>query len=168
MLTKVRIVKAMVFPVVMYRCDTWTIKKAKHGRTDAFEFSRVPQTARRSNQSILKEINPQYSLEGLMLKLKYWCEQLPNVNSQLIGKDPDIRKDWRNKEKMTEDEVVECHHQFNRYEFWQILEIVEETGAWSTAVHGVTKSWTLLSNWTTCQPIQFPLTKYGYWALKNG
>ena len=74
--TKVRLVKAMVFPVVMYGCESWTIKKAEHRRTDAFELwcwrrlLRVPWTARRSNQSILKEIGPEYSLEGLMLKLK--------------------------------------------------------------------------------------------------
>ena len=74
--TKVRLVKAMVFPVVMYGCESWTIKKAECRRIDAFELwymrrlSRVPWTARRSNQSILKEINPEYSLEGLMLKLK--------------------------------------------------------------------------------------------------
>ena len=74
--TKVHLVKAMVFPVVMYGCESWTIKKAKHRRTDAFELwcwrrlLRVPWTARRSNQSILKEISPEYSLEGLMLKLK--------------------------------------------------------------------------------------------------
>ena len=73
--TKVRLVKAMVFPVVMYGCESWTVKKAEHRRIDAFELScwrrlfRVPQTARRSNQSILKQINPEYSLEGLMLKL---------------------------------------------------------------------------------------------------
>ena len=78
LLTKVCIVKAMVFPVVMYGCESWTIKKAEHWRTDAFElqcwrrFLRVPWTARRSNQSILKEISPEYSLEGLMLKLRYF------------------------------------------------------------------------------------------------
>ena len=75
-LTKVHLIKAMVFPVVMYGCESWTIKKAEHRRTDAFELwcwrrlLRVPWTARRSNQSILKEISPEYSLEGLMLKLK--------------------------------------------------------------------------------------------------
>ena len=74
--TKVRLVKAMVFPVVMYGCESWTVKKAEHRRIDAFElwcwrrFLRVPWNARRSNQSILKEISPEYSLEGLMLKLK--------------------------------------------------------------------------------------------------
>ena len=76
LLTKVHLVKAMVFPVVMYGCESWTIKKAEHQRIDAFElwcwrrFLRVPWTAKRSNQSVLKETNPEYSLEGLMLKLK--------------------------------------------------------------------------------------------------
>ena len=76
--TKIRLVKAMAFPIVMYRCESWTIKKAEHQRTDAFELwcwrrlLRVPWTARRSNWSILKEINPEYSLEGLMLKLQYF------------------------------------------------------------------------------------------------
>ena len=85
--TKVRLVKAMVFPVVMYGCQSWTIKKADHQRIDGFELwcwrrlLRVPWTARRSNQSILKEISPEYSLDGLMLKLKLqyfstWCEEL--------------------------------------------------------------------------------------------
>ena len=85
--TKVRLVKAMVFPVVMYRYDSWTIKKAESQKIDAFElrcwrrFLRVPWTGRRSNQSILKEISPNYSLEGLMLKLRLqyfatWCEEL--------------------------------------------------------------------------------------------
>ena len=88
--TKVRLVKAMVFPVVMYGCESWTIKKAEHQRIDAFElwcwrrFLRVPWTARRSNQSILKEISPGCSLEGLMLKLKHqslatWCEELTHL-----------------------------------------------------------------------------------------
>ena len=87
--TKVCLVKAMVFPVVMYGCESWTVKKAECQRTDAFELwcwirlLRVPWTARRSNQSILKEISPEYSLEGLMLKLKLqylttWCEELTN------------------------------------------------------------------------------------------
>ena len=87
--TKVRLVKAMVFPVVMYGCDSWTIKKAEHQRIDAFELwcwrrlLRVPWTARRSNQSILKKINPEYSLEGLMLKLKlqYFGHLMGRANS---------------------------------------------------------------------------------------
>ena len=86
---KVHLVKAMVFPIVMYGCESWTIKKAEHQRSDAFElwcwrrFLEVPWTARRSNQSILKEINPEYSLEGLMLnlKLQYFGHQMPKVNS---------------------------------------------------------------------------------------
>ena len=98
--TKVRLVKAMVFPVVMYGFESWSIKKAEHRRIDAFELwcwrrllrvpLRVPWTARRLNQSILKEINPEYSLEGLMLKLKLWP---PDVKSQLTGNDLDAGKD---------------------------------------------------------------------------
>ena len=89
LLTKVPTVKAMVFPVVVYRCESWTIKKAEHQRIDTFELwcwrrlSRVPWTARRSNQSILKEMNPEYSLEGLMLKLKlqYFGQLMQRANS---------------------------------------------------------------------------------------
>ena len=110
--TKVHLVKAMLSPVVMYGCESWTIKKAECQRIDAFELwcwkrlLRVPWAARRSNQSILKEINPEYSLEGLMLKLQYFVHL-----SQLIGKDPDAGKDWGQEEKgATEDETVGWHH----------------------------------------------------------
>ena len=96
--TKVRLVKAMVFPVVMYGCESWTIKKAKHQRVDAFELwcwrrlLTVPWTARRSSQSILKEISPEYSLEGLMLKLKLKYFGHLMVRSD-IGRDPGAGKD---------------------------------------------------------------------------
>ena len=95
-LTRAHIVKAMGFLVVMYGCESWTIKKAEGQRIDAFELwcwrrlLRVPWTVRRSNQSILKEIKPEYSLEGLMLMLKLWP---PYMNSRFIGKDPDAGKD---------------------------------------------------------------------------
>ena len=96
--TKVHLFKAVVFPVVMYGCENWTIKKAERQRIDAFELwcwrrlLRVPSTARRSKQSFLKEINPEYSLEGLMLKLKlqYFGHLMRKT---LIGKDPDAGKD---------------------------------------------------------------------------
>ena len=96
---KVHLVKAMVFPIVMYECESWTIKKAEGCRIDAFELwywrrlVRVPWTAWRSNQSILKEINPAYSLEELMLKLKAPILWLPDSKSQFIGKDSDVGKD---------------------------------------------------------------------------
>ena len=121
--TKVRLVKAMFFPVVMYGCESWTYKKAEHRRTDVFEVwcwrrhLRVPWIARRSSQSILKGISPEYSLEGLMLKLKlqYWPREAKNW---LIWKDPDAWKDWRLEEKgTTEDEMVEWHHWLNGHEF---------------------------------------------------
>ena len=101
LLTKVCVVKAMAFPVVMCRCESCTIKKAEHGRTDAFRLwcwrrlLRVPWTARRSNQSVLKEINPEYSVEGLMLKAEAAAAVLrpPDMKSWLTGKDPDSGKD---------------------------------------------------------------------------
>ena len=109
LLTKVHVVTAMVFPVVMYKCESWTIKKVEGPRIDAFElwcgrrFLRVPWTARTSNQSIPKEINPEYSLEGLLLKWKLW---LSDVKSWLIGKDSDDRENWGQEEKsMAEDKV---------------------------------------------------------------
>ena len=111
----------MVFPVVMYGCESWTIKKAESQRIDVFELwvlklwrrlLRVSWTARRSNQSILKEINSEYSLEGLMLKLQY------NAKNWLTGKDPDARKEEKG---TTEDEMVGWHHWLNGHEFEQTL-----------------------------------------------
>ena len=119
--TKVHLVKAMVFPVVMYGCESWTVKKAKHRRIDTFELwcwrglLRVPWTARRSNQSILK-ISPGISLEGLLLKLKLqYFGHL--IQSWLLGKDSDAGRDWGQEEKgMTEDEMAEWHHQLDGHE----------------------------------------------------
>ena len=112
LLIKVHIIKAMVFPVVMYGCESW-IKKAQCWRIDDFELwywrrpLRVPWTAGRSNQSILKEINPENSLEGMMLKLKWQHFGHLIQRAQLIGKDPDAGEDWRHKEMgTTEDEMV--------------------------------------------------------------
>ena len=122
--TKVRLVKAMVFPVVMYGCESWTVKEAECRRIDAFELwccrklLRVPWTARRSNQSTLKEISPEYSLEGLMLKLKLQYFWTPDAKNQLTGKDPDAGEYRRQQEKgMTEDEMVGWHHQRDGHEF---------------------------------------------------
>jgi len=119
--TKVRLVKAMVFPVVMYGCESWTMKKAEHWRIEAFELwrrlLRVPWTARRSNQSILKEISPRCSLEGMMLKLKfqYFCHLM---QSWLIGKDSDAGRDWGKEDKgNTEDEMAGWHHRLDGREF---------------------------------------------------
>ena len=113
----------MVFPAVMHGCESWTIK---HQRSDVFKLwcwrrlLRVPWTAKRSNQSILKEISPEYSLEGLMLKLKLLIFWPPDAKSWLIRKDPDAGKDWRWEEKgTTEDEIVGWHHWLNGHEFEQ-------------------------------------------------
>ena len=116
------LVKAMVFPVVMYGCESWTIKKAKHWRTDVFELwcwrrlLRVPWTARRLNQSILKEINPEYSTGRTDAEAPILWP--PDAKSQVIGKDPDAEKDWGQEEKeTTEDEMVWWHHQLNGHGF---------------------------------------------------
>ena len=123
--TKVHLVKVMVFPVVMYGCDSCTIKKAEHWRIDTFEvwccrrLLRVAWTARRTNQSIQNEINPEYSLEGLMLKLKpqYFGQLMQRFNSL---EKTDAGKDWRQQKGMTEDKIVVWHHWLNKHEFEQI------------------------------------------------
>ena len=122
--TKDSLVKAMVFPVVMYGCESWTMKKAEHWRIDTFELwyrrrlLRVPWAARRLNQSVLKEISLEYSLEGLMLKLKlqYLATYAKNW---LIRIDLDAGKDWRQEKGMTEAEMVRWHQQLNGHEFEQ-------------------------------------------------
>ena len=120
--TKFRLVKAMVFPVVMYGCECWTVKKAERWRIDAFELWcwrrlwRVPWIARRSNQSILKKISPGISLEGMMLKLKlqHFGHLMRRVDSL---EDSDAGRDWGQEEKgMTEDEMAEWHHWLDGHE----------------------------------------------------
>ena len=113
-------IKAMVFPVVMYKCESWAIKKAEYWRIYTCKLwrwrrlLRVPWTARRSNQSILREIKPDYSLEGPMLKLKLQYFGYLMLNSQLTGKDPDAGKDWGQEEKgVREDEMFGWHHWHN-------------------------------------------------------
>ena len=148
--TKVRLVKAIVFPVVMYGCESWTIKKAEHQRIDAFELwcwrrlLRVPWTARRSNQSILRK-------SVLNIYQKDWCWSWnsilwpPDVKNWLIWKDPDAEKDWRREEKgMTENEMVGWHHWLNGHEFEQTPGVGDGREAWHAAVHGVAKSQTRL------------------------
>ena len=136
--TKVCLVKAMVFPfpVVMYGCESWTIKKDECWRIDAFELwcwrrlLRVFWTARRSNQSILKEISPGCSLERLMLKLKlqYFGHMMQRKNWQL-RKDPDAGQDWRQEKGTTGYEMAGWHHQLNGYEFEQALGVGDGQGS---------------------------------------
>ena len=121
--TKVRLVKALVFPVVMYGCESWTVKKAECRRIDAFELwygrrlLRVPWTARRSNQSILKEISPGISLEGMMLKLKLQYFGHLVLRADSLEK-TDAGRDWGQEEKgMTEDEMAGWHHRLDGHEF---------------------------------------------------
>ena len=149
--TKVRLVKAMVFPVVMYGCESWTIKKVEYRRTDAFEMwcwrrlLRVPWITRRSNQSILKEINPEYSLEGLMLKLQYFDHLMQRADSLgktvMLGKIEGKRR--KGQQRMRWLDSITDSMDMNLSKLW---ETVKDREAWHTVVHEVTMSWTQLSD----------------------
>ena len=165
--TKVRLVKAMVFPVVMYGCDSWAIQMAEHQRIDAFWTVLEKTLGSPLDSEEIKPVNPNGNQSWIFIGRTadeadapiFWP---PDAKSLFTKRDPDAGKDWGQEDKgATEDEMVGCHHRLNGHEMSKLWEIVKDREAWCPVVHGVAKSWTRVSNWPppTSHSVNFSLPK---------
>ena len=168
LLTKVCLVTAMVFPVVMYWCDSWTVKKVEHQKINTFKLwcwrrlLRVPWIARSSNPVNPKGDQPWIFTERTDTEAAILWPL--DAKSQLIGKDPDAGRYWRQKEKrVTEDEMVRWHHWANGHEFEQTPKTVKNRRVWCAVVQGVTESWTWVNDWTTAMRSKESISKTNKW-----
>ena len=157
-MTKVCLVKAMVFPVVMYGCESWTIRKAEHQKIDAFELWCWRRLESPLDCKEIQPVQPKGNQFWIFIEKTdaeaevpiFWP---PDAKNRLIWKNPIAGKDWRQEEKgTTEDEMIGWHHRLDGHEFEQALGVVMAREAWRAAVHGVSKKWTRLNDWAELRP----------------
>ena len=150
LLTNLHIVKALVFPEIMYHCENWTIKKAECQRINALKLEKTVESPLDNKE--IKPVNPKGNQSRILIgrtDAEAPIPWSPDAKNWLIGKDPVTGKDWEQETETAEDELVGWHHRLSEHEFEQTPGIVKDRKAWCAAVHGVAKSWTWLSDWTT-------------------